>query len=134
MDKEPPRFWIAFSILCITFALCFVMLVYNSVQAHAQQPPPCARMETIVKGMLEQFHERKIWQGIKSTAQGPTETFLFQSQDGKTWTQVDVVGKDENGKPSAALSASVRTAIRMTWARASECPSPLSVTRRRLKR
>jgi hypothetical protein len=96
---EPPRFWIAFGILCITFALCFVMLVFNSVQAHAQQPPPCARMETIVKGMLEQFHESLIWIGIKTTAQGPTETFLFQSQDGKTWTQVDVVGKDENGKP-----------------------------------
>ena len=103
MDKLKPSltpgFLVAFSILCITFALFFIMAVVTATNAHAQQPPPCARMETIVRGMLEQFHESLIWQGIKTTAQGPTETFLFQSQDGKTWTQVDVVGKDENGKP-----------------------------------
>jgi hypothetical protein len=98
MDDEPSSAWLWYLIgIWLLAGVAFIVL--GTGMARAQQAPPCARMETIVKGMLEQFHESLIWMGIKTTATGPTETFLFQSQDGKTWTQVDVVGKDENGKP-----------------------------------
>ena len=98
-EKDTPRAWIAFGILLAAFSLAFFMLVYNTIRAEAQQQAPlCARMDGLMKGMEDAFHERKIWQGVKNTPQGPIETFLFQSEDGKSWTQVDVVGKDEAGK------------------------------------
>ena len=102
--QEPPRFWIAVSIFVATLALIVFMLVYTTVRAEAQ-PLQCVRMENLIKGMTEVLHERKIWQGVKNTPQGPIETFLFQSQDGKTWTIVDVLGKDATGKPVVCFVA-----------------------------
>jgi hypothetical protein len=97
--REPPRFWIALGIFASLIAVALVMLTVMTIRAEAQeQAPLCARMDGLMKGMEEAFHERKIWQGVKNTPQGPIETFLFQSEDGKSWTQVDVVGKDEAGK------------------------------------
>lgn len=101
-EKEPPRFWIAFTVLCAAFTLAFIMLVYNTIRAEAQQQ--CARMDGLIKGMEDAFHERKIWQGVKDTPQGPIETFLFQSESG-SWTIVDVVGKDAAGKPVGCFVA-----------------------------
>jgi hypothetical protein len=94
---EPPRFWIAFGILCITFALAFVMAVYSSVDAHAQQQTTCVLMDKLRDTMARAFHETPIWQGVANTPVGPVESFLFQSANGATWTMVDVVGKDAEG-------------------------------------
>jgi hypothetical protein len=87
---EPPRFWIAFSILCITFALAFVMLVFNSVKADAQQQN-CVPLERLITDLGEKFKERIEWQGVVNSPQGPIETMLFQSKKG-TWTFVTVRG------------------------------------------
>jgi hypothetical protein len=97
-SREPPRFWIAFGILCITFALAFVMAVYSSVDAHAQQQTTCVLMDKLRDTMARAFHETPIWQGVADTPIGPVESFLFQSANGATWTMVDVVGKDAEGR------------------------------------
>src|SRR5688572_18956190 len=99
MDDEPSSAWLIY-LIGIWLLAGVALIVVGTGMARAQQRPlQCVRMEQLMRGMTEVLHERKIWQGIKATATGPIETFLFQSEDGKTWTQVDVVGKDENGKP-----------------------------------
>jgi hypothetical protein len=90
MDKEPPRFWIAFGILCITFALCFVMLVYNSVQAHAQEQPLCAPAEILLRQFAEIHQEKPIWEGvvprdgkpIEGSVSGPIACIVASGRDG----------------------------------------------------
>jgi hypothetical protein len=99
MDDEPSSAWLIYLIgIWVLAGVAFIVLGTGMARAQ-QRPLQCVRMEQLMRGMTEVLHEKLIWQGIKTTASGPTETFLFQSQDGKTWTQVDVVGKDENGKP-----------------------------------
>jgi hypothetical protein len=85
MDKEPPRFWIAFGILCITFALCFVMLVFNSVQARAQDGQICAPADVLFKQFSEVVKEKIIWEGEMKLEQGVLEFVLFQGEGGN-WT------------------------------------------------
>lgn len=103
--QERPRFWIAFSILCIAVAVAIFMVVFTSTRVEAQeQPPACFHVDGMVANMEEYFHARLIWQGVKSTPHGQIETFLFQAQDG-TWAQVDVLGKDPTGKPVGCFVA-----------------------------
>jgi hypothetical protein len=104
---EPPRFWIAFSILCITFALCFVMLVFNSVQAHAQATPVCAPAEILLRQFSEIHKERVIWEGVVPQETGPIELILMQG-DKNTWTLFSIQGS-VNG-PIACVVTSGRDA------------------------
>jgi hypothetical protein len=82
MDKEPPRFWIAFSILCITFALCFVMLVFNSVRADAQELL-CVPGDALIRQTMEVKKQVPVWEGtIPVEGQPPAEAVLTQSEKG----------------------------------------------------
>jgi hypothetical protein len=83
---EPPRFWIAFSILCITFALAFVMLVFNSVRADAQDGSICAPADVLFRQFSEVVKEKIIWEGTMKLEQGVLQFVLFQSESGGNWT------------------------------------------------
>lgn len=95
-----PGFVFSFGLLCITIALCAIMLVWTSTRAHAQPQPQriqCILMSELKERMATLFHERQMWQGVAITPNGPVETFLYQSPGGETWTIIDVVGKDPMG-------------------------------------
>jgi hypothetical protein len=114
MDDLPPsitpRFWIAFGILCITFALAFVMAVYSSVDARAQEHAQiCAPAEVLLRQFSETHKKRVIWQGVVPQETGrPIEIVLMQGEK-NTWTMFTLTagvacivasGKDAN--PSLA--------------------------------
>lgn len=86
-ERETPRVWIAAGIFLAAITLAFVMLVYNSIQAHAQQVQ-CAPIRSVVD-MLAVSKERVLWGGVTKTAQGVSEILLFQSPQ-ETWTLVTV--------------------------------------------
>ena len=113
--REPPRFWIAFSILCAAFALAFIMLVYSSIRAEAQeQAPICAPLSHLVPAWEEVHKEKIVWEGVMPTPQGPLEFVLFQSDKGG-WSLFVVQGG------IACLRAGGRTE-RQSTTRVFECP------------
>ena len=93
MDDLPPavtpRFWIAFSILCIAFALCVVMA--TCTQARAQQRPLCAPAEILLRQFSEMHKERPIWEGDMPKAGGPVEFLLLQGAK-NTWSLFTIEG------------------------------------------
>lgn len=77
-----PRFLIAFSILCITFALAFGMAVFHSTQAHAQQLL-CVPGDALIRQTMEVKKEHPVWEGtIPVEGQPPAEAVLTQSEKG----------------------------------------------------
>jgi len=82
-----PRFWIAFTILCLTFVVAFVMAVFSSTEVKAQERQVrCGPIRTVVD-LLAVSKERVMWSGV--TAQGAAELLLFQSPR-ETWSMVTV--------------------------------------------
>src|SRR5688500_5923953 len=90
-DKEPPRFWVAFGILCITFALSVVMSVYLIVRAEAQEQPLCGPAEILLRQFSEIHKEKPVWEGVVPQDTGPVEVLLLQSAK-STWTLFTIRG------------------------------------------
>lgn len=103
-EKEPPRFWIAFTILCTALALCFGMLVYTSTEVHAQNVL-CEPMPQMVN-RLGVAKELVVWGGVAQGPEGtPIEIILFQSNRG-SWSLIRVasnigclIGQGNSGTP-----------------------------------
>jgi hypothetical protein len=89
MDDLPPattpRFWIAFSILCIAFVVAYVMAVFTSTRVEAQEQAICAPADVLFKQFGEVVKEKIIWQGAMNLEQGVLEFVLFQGEKGN-WT------------------------------------------------
>lgn len=78
-----PRFIIAFGILCITFALFFVMVVVTSTSVHAQQLL-CVPGDALIRQTIEVKKQRPVWEGqIPVEGQAPAELVLTQSAKGE---------------------------------------------------
>lgn len=103
----PPRFWIAFSILCIALAAAFVMVVFTSTRVEAQEQPRCGPAEVLLRQFAEIHKERVVWEGVVPRDNGPIEVILMQS-DKNTWTLFSVEGSVEG--PIACIVASGRDA------------------------
>ncbi len=89
--KDPPRFWIAFSILCFALAVAFVMAVYTSTRVEAQERPLCAPAEIMLRQFSEIHKERPIWEGVVPKDTGPVEIILMQG-DKNTWSLFTIQG------------------------------------------
>jgi len=90
-EKEPPRVWIAAGIFLAALTLAFVMLVYTSINAHAQQQR-CTSLSTLIEDLGTKLQQRIVWEGTIPTPSGtPVEAMLFQSPKG-TWTLIAVQG------------------------------------------
>jgi len=89
MDDLPPattpRFWIAFTILCLTFVVAFVMAVFSSTEVKAQDRAICAPADILFKQFSEVVKEKIIWEGQMALEQGVLEFVLFQGEKGN-WT------------------------------------------------
>lgn len=83
--QERPRFWIAFSILCIALAVAFVMVVFTSTRVEAQEQPLCAPADILFKQFEAVVKEKIIWEGTMPVEQGVLEFVLFQNEKGN-WT------------------------------------------------
>lgn len=89
--QERPRFWIAFSILCIALAAAFVMVVFTSTRVEAREQPLCAPAEVLLRQFSEIHKERPIWEGVVPQETGPIEIILMQSEK-NTWTMFTIRG------------------------------------------
>lgn len=84
-DKEPSRVWIVFGILLAAITLTFVMLVFTSVKAHAQEIP-CAPAEAFLRQTIEFQKQRPVWEGTAPLPDMPPgEVVILQSEKG-TWS------------------------------------------------
>jgi hypothetical protein len=86
MDKLKPSltpgFLVAFGILCITFALFFIMAVVTATNAHAQQLL-CVPGDALIRQTMEVKKEHPVWEGtIPVDGQPPAEAVLTQSEKG----------------------------------------------------
>jgi hypothetical protein len=103
--KEFPRVWVAAGIFLAAITLAFFMLVYTSIQAHAQQQK-CAALSATIEDLGSKLGQRIVWEGTIPTPSGvPVEAMLFQSPKG-SWTMMAVQGvaacfmaAGENGTP-----------------------------------
>jgi hypothetical protein len=82
MDDLPPsttpRFWIAFTILCVAFVVAFFMAA--TTQANAQQML-CAPADAFIKQMVEVKKQMPVWEGvIPVEGQPPAEALIMQSE------------------------------------------------------
>lgn len=82
-EKDTPRAWIAAGIMLAAIGLAFVMLVYTTIRANAQEL--CAPASEVFPVWDEIHHERPVWEGVTNTPNGPVETVLLQSATG-TWS------------------------------------------------
>lgn len=82
-EREPPRFWIAFGVLCAAFTLAFFMLVYSSVRAEAQDRSICAPAKDLFPQYSAVLKEKIVWEGNVKLEQGVLEFVLFQGETGK---------------------------------------------------
>jgi hypothetical protein len=97
MDDEPSSAWLIYLIgIWVLAGVAFIVL--GTGMARAQQQTVCVLMDKLRDTMARAYHETPIWQGVANTPVGPVESFLFQSANGATWTMVDVVGKDAEGR------------------------------------
>lgn len=83
--RDPPRFWIAFSLFCAAFALAVIMSVYLTVRAEAQDRSICAPAAALFPQYSAALKEKIIWEGNVKLEQGVLEFVLFQGETGK-WT------------------------------------------------
>jgi hypothetical protein len=95
MDDLPPattpRFWIAFSILCIAFVVAYVMAVFTSTRVEAQERQVCGPAEILLRQFSEIHKERPVWEGTVHSETGPVEVILLQG-DKNTWTLFAIQG------------------------------------------
>lgn len=86
MDDLPPsttpRFWVAFSVLCITFALSVIMAIVSSTRVHAQDRALCGPAAALFPQYSKALKEKIIWEGNVKLDQGVLEFVLFQSEAG----------------------------------------------------
>lgn len=90
-ERETPRVWIAAGIFLAAITLAFVMLIYNSIRAEAQEQPLCAPANILIPQFAEIHKERPVWGGIIPLQQGPVEAILLQSAR-NTWTFLTIRG------------------------------------------
>ncbi len=86
---ENSRFWVAFSILLSALALCAVMSVLLTVQAHAEEQ--CPVYQDLKTVLLDKYNELPSGSGI--TAKGKAAVIVFASPGGATWT-IAIIGPD----------------------------------------
>lgn len=85
-ERETPRVWIAAGIFLAAITLAFVMLVYNSIHAHAQQML-CVPGDALIRQTIEVKKQRPIWEGtIEAPGQPPAQIVITQSEKG-AWSQ-----------------------------------------------
>lgn len=89
--QERPRFWIAFSILCVAVAVAIFMVVFTSTRVEAQEQPLCAPAEVLLRQFSEIHKERPIWEGVVPQETGPIEIILLQGEK-NTWTMFTIRG------------------------------------------
>lgn len=90
-EHEPPRFWIAFSMLVAAVVLAVLMLAYLTTRADAQEQPLCAPAEVLLRQFSEIHKERPIWEGVVPQETGPIEIILLQGEK-NTWTMFTIRG------------------------------------------
>lgn len=78
-----PRFWIAFSILCIAFASWVIVATCRTAAAQEL----CFPLPSLIDELGKKFGEVIVWEGAAENV----ETMLFQSPK-ETWTLVRVQG------------------------------------------
>lgn len=83
-EKEPARVWIVAGVFLAAITLVFVMLVYTSTQAHAQQML-CAPADVFIKQMVEVKKQRPVWEGTVPLPENHVaEALIMQSE--KEWS------------------------------------------------
>lgn len=81
---EKSRFWIAFSILLLAFAVFTVMSVWMTVEAHAQAQPACMPYPDLTKTLADAYGESPAGSGIMQS--GKSVMLIFVSPKGQSWT------------------------------------------------
>lgn len=84
--QEPPRFWIAFGLMCAALLLAFVMMVFTSIRAEAQEML-CVPGDVLIRQTIEVKKQTPVWEGtIEAPGQPPAQIVITQSEKGG-WSQ-----------------------------------------------
>lgn len=95
---ERPRFWVAFSILPLTFAVSVIMAASMVVVKANAQEQQCPLYQDLKAALLEKFNEAPSGSGISE--KNSAAIVVFASPDGATWT-IAHIGPDGRACPIA---------------------------------